>query len=38
MRHSLPSSGHITPHHGPSGIPYSSWNGRSPPTDMGHTR
>lgn len=38
MRHSMPSSGHIHSHHGPSGPPYTGWNGRSPPTDMGHNR
>ena len=38
MRHSMPSSGHIPPHHGSSGPSYPSWNGRSPSTDMGHTR
>ena len=32
MRHSMPS------HHGSSGPPYASWNIRSPPADMGHTR
>lgn len=38
MRHSMPSSAYIPPHHGPSGPPYVNWNGRSPPTDIGHTR
>ena len=38
MRHPLPPSGHMPPHHGSSGPLYASWNGRSPPTDMGHTR
>ena len=38
MRHPMPPSGHIPPHHGSLGPPYTSWNERSPPTDMGHTR
>lgn len=38
MRHSISSSGYIPSHHGPSGPPYTSWNGRSSPADMGHTR
>ena len=38
VRHAMPSSGHMPPHHGSPGPPYVGWNGRSPPTDMGHTR
>jgi hypothetical protein len=38
MRHSMSTSSHMPPHHGPLGPPYASWNGRSPPTEMGHTR
>ena len=38
MRHSMSSSSHMPSHHGSSPSPYASWNGRSPPPDMGHTR
>jgi hypothetical protein len=38
MRHPIPPSGHIPSHHGPSGSPFATWSGRTPPADMGHTR
>lgn len=38
IRHPMSSSAHMPSHHGPSGPSYAGWNGRSPPTDMGHTR
>ena len=37
-QYTMSPSGHIPPHHGPLGPPYGGWSGRSPPTDMGHTR
>lgn len=38
VRHSMPPSTHLLPHHGSSGPTHTSWNGRLPPTDAGHTR
>lgn len=38
MRHSMSSSSHMPSHHGSSVAPYAGWSGRSPSSDMGHTR